>query len=299
MAGAGGWVVTAAGAALVVFALWDIFHTIWHPDGRGGMSRRLMRWIWRLGRRGSRRSRFDHLTGPVAMAIVVLVWLALLLLGWALVYWPHLPEGFLFGSGLSPSEGSGFSDAFYLSVVSLATLGFGDIVPVTTWLRIVVAVQALVGFALLTAAVSWALQIAPALTRRRSLAVRLAQLRQVPGREMLARPGSRLAPVLLADLAGSFAQLRVDLSHYAETYFFGDEDSAASLPAMLGVALQLADEARQSADPDTCAAGEMLHVAVEDYLRIVDSDFLGRGGSARELCAAYAADHGHEVATAW
>ena len=297
MSGAGGWVVTAAGAVLVLVALWDIFHTIWHPSGRGGLSGRLMRWTWQLGRRAGRRSRFDHLTGPVAMAVVVLVWLTLLLSGWALVYWPHLPEGFLLSDGVDPAATSQFSDAFYLSIVSLATLGFGEIVPVSTWLRIVVAVQALVGFALLTAAVSWALQVAPALTRRRALAVRLAQVRRVAGPARAPQP--LLSPALLLDLASSLAHLRVDLGHYEETYFFGDPEAETSLPAMLGVAVQLAEEARQASDPQTCSAGELLQVAVEDYLHVVDVDFLHRGGSLRELCRAYAADHGHEVATAW
>jgi hypothetical protein len=36
----------------------------------------------------------------------------------------------------------------------VATLGFGDIVPESEWLRIVVPAQALIGFALLTAAVT-------------------------------------------------------------------------------------------------------------------------------------------------
>jgi hypothetical protein len=64
-------------------------------------------------------------------------------------------------------------DALYLSTVAMSTLGFGDIVPVDGWLRLVVPVQALVGFLLLTAAVSWVLQVYPAPARRRVLAVRL------------------------------------------------------------------------------------------------------------------------------
>ena len=33
------WLATAAGAALVLLVLRDIFHTVGHPEGRGSLSR--------------------------------------------------------------------------------------------------------------------------------------------------------------------------------------------------------------------------------------------------------------------
>jgi voltage-gated potassium channel Kch len=100
--------------------------------------------VWRIGRRGRGRRRLGHFTGPLAMGTVVATWLGLLLVGFALVYWPHLPDAFIYGSGLDPAVRGGFADAMYLSAVTLATLGFGDIVPTQTWLRVVVPVEALV-----------------------------------------------------------------------------------------------------------------------------------------------------------
>lgn len=296
MSGALGWAVTAAGLVLVLVALRDIFSTIWHPGGRGGLSRRLMTGMWVLGRRARHRRRLHHLSGPLAMVAVVFVWLSLIVLGWALVYWPHLPEGFLYSAGLEPAEHDGLADALYLSSVTLGTLGFGDISPVEPWLRFAVPVEALIGFALLTAAVSWVLEVYPALTRRRSLAVRLAQLRKVDILGLLRSGRSAAAPGLLLDLAGAVAQLRGDLTQYAETYYFRDGDPEASLPAMFPVLLALADEARRSADPDLRFAGQLLAVSAEDYLRVIDADFLGVGGSVHDICAAYADDSRHEAA---
>jgi hypothetical protein len=287
--------VTAVGAVLVLVALRDIFHTIWHPSGRGGLSRRLMGAVWRAGRR--RRS-VRPLTGPLAMVVVVLAWVVLILLGWALVYWPHLPEGFVFGTGLDPVARAGLLDAVYLSTVTLATLGFGDIVPAADWLRIAVPVQALIGFGLLTAAVSWVLQVYPALTRRRTLAVHLSLLRRVDTHGRVADPRSVLASALLRDLALGLVQLRVDLTQYAETYYFRDGDADASLPAMLGVALDLSEQAGHSLDGDVRYAGELLATAVGDYLHVVGEQFLHVDGSVEATAAAYAQDHGHEVATA-
>ena len=75
--------MTAVGAVLVLVALRDISHTIWHPSGRGRLGRRLMGAVWRVGRR---RRTPGPLTGPLAMDVVVLTWVLLILLGWALVY---------------------------------------------------------------------------------------------------------------------------------------------------------------------------------------------------------------------
>jgi hypothetical protein len=297
VSGALGWSVTGAGVVLVLVALRDIFHTIWHPGGRGGLTRRVMVGVWSLGRGGPRRRWLHHLSGPLAMVVVVFVWLTMIVLGWALVYWPHLSGGFLYSTGLDPAEHDGIGDALYLSAVTLGTLGFGDIAPLAPWLRIAVPVESLIGFALLTAAVSWVLEVYPALTRRRSLAVRLAQLRKVDTHALLRRGGSAVAPALLLDLASAVAQLRGYLTQYAETYYFRDGDQEASLPAMFGVLLALAEEARRSEEPDLSFAGELLRVSAEDYLRVIDVMFLGVGGSSAQICAAYADDHRHEAAT--
>jgi hypothetical protein len=291
--------VTALGLLMALVALRDIVHTIFHPSGRSGLSRRLMEVIWRFGRRGRRERWFGHVTGPMAMGLVALSWLVLLQVGFALVYWPHLPDAFVYGSGLGAEDRAGFFDAMYLSAVALSTLGFGDIVPVTAWLRIVVPTQALVGFALISAAVSWVLQVYPALTRRRSLAVRLAQLRRAPTLDLVRASPSPVATTLLLEIADRLAGLRADLTQYAETYYFRDHDDEASLPTMFGVAMDLAEEALRSPDGEVRYAGRLLEVAIEDYLTVVDGHFLDRGGSVRDISAAYADDHGRRVATAW
>ncbi len=290
---------TVAGAVMALVALRDIFHTIWHPSGRSGLSRVLMQGVWRMGRRGRRERWLGSFTGPLAMGLVALSWLLLLQVGFALVYLPHLPEAFVYGSGLDAQDRAGFADAMYLSAVTLATLGFGDIVPTTTFLRIVVPTQALIGFALISAAVAWVLQVYPALTRRRSLAVRLAQLRRAPTRELVRSSPSPLAATLLLEVADRLAGLRADLTQYSETYYFRDHDDEASLPAMFGVALDLAEEALRSPDGDVRYAGRLLQIAIEDYLAVVDDHFLDLRGSVREISAAYADDHGRQVARAW
>ena len=115
------------GAGLILFALRDIFDTLFHPSGKGMLSWAFPRPLWRGGRWiGVRYPLIRELCGPVALLTVIGSWAALLAVGWALVLWPHLPEGFLLAPGLNPSAYSGFLDALYLSLVTLTTLGYGD-----------------------------------------------------------------------------------------------------------------------------------------------------------------------------
>lgn len=290
------WLISAAGVLVVLVALRDIFHTLWHPSGRGGLSSLVMRSVWRVGRWLRGRGYTRTLTGPVALVLVILLWLALIVLGGALVYGPHLPEGFVLGSGLDPAERGGALDAVYLSLVTVATLGFGDVVPSADWLRIAVPVQALIGFALLTAAVTWVLQVYPSLIRRRALAVRLALLRRVPSDDLLGDPDSALAAPLLESLAADLVQARVDVTQYAETYYFRDGDEEASLPAMIGVAADLAAAGREAPRRDVRVAAGLLGSAVDDFARVVDEQFLDVQGSTADVLESYATAHDYRRA---
>jgi hypothetical protein len=288
-----GWVITCGGLLVVLAALRDIFHTLWHPSGRSGIGRQVMAAVWRAGRPRRGRRRVSVLAGPLSMVVVVLSWVVLVVLGWTLIYWPHLAGGFHISEGLQTAGRGGFPDALYLSMVTVATLGFGDIVPTEEWLRIAVPVQALLGFVLLTAAVTWVLQIYPALTRRRALAIRLSLLRRADAVRVLSEEDVPMAANLLEDLAGELVQARVDLTQYAETYYFRDSEDSASLAATVGTALQLAHAAERSPRADMRFAGKLLDTALADFARLLDEQFLRVGGPPQAVLSAYATDHGH------
>jgi hypothetical protein len=284
------WMITALGVLVVLVALRDIFHTLWQPSGRGSLSSWVMRAVWSAG--GRRRVAGSGLGGPTALGLVIILWVTLLIAGGALVYVPHLPEGFSFSVGLDGGERSDVLDAVYVSTVTLATLGFGDVVPVTGWLRIAVPVQALIGFALLTASVTWVLQIYPALVRRRALAVRLAVLRAVTPEELLHDPDSTLAAPLLDNLSSELIRARVDLTQYAETFYFRDGDEDSSLPTMIGVAMSLAEVGRSAPRRDVRVAAAFLHRAVDEFARVLDDQYLHSGAGTGEVLTAYARAHG-------
>jgi hypothetical protein len=167
-----------AGAALVALALFDVFATLFSHPGRRSPSRAVVGATWSACHRlpGSRALAS---AGPIAFLIVVTSWVTLLGSGWALVYWPWMPGGFLHPAHLD-GLGTSLLDSAYFSLVTLTTLGYGDISPSHGLLRLAAPLEALLGLGLLTASVSWLLSIFPVLSRRRALAYEIRHAIKVP-----------------------------------------------------------------------------------------------------------------------
>ncbi|MEU2912755.1 potassium channel family protein [Streptomyces massasporeus] len=287
------WLISLAGTGLVMLTLRDLFHTLWHPTRHGGLSRLVMTALWRLARRFRARGRVVGLVGPLAMVTVVSMWAFTVILGWAIVYWPHMPGAFAFSPGSEAAQEPALLDSVYLSLVTVATLGLGDIAPGDGWLRLVSPLEALVGFALLTATVSWVLEIYPALTRRRVLAIRLALLRDsAPTPQQIDCTAGAL---LLDSLATEVVRVRIDFTQYAEAYYFHDGEDHSSLAATVGCAALLSQRGQAAQRPEVRLAGDVLAGALKDLAAILDQRFLHTGGTATEVFAAYAADHGRSL----
>jgi len=214
------WVSTTAGALLVLGALQDVFQTLLHPGGVAHIAPNVFRGLWRAGRRIGPRA--TGLAGPLGFVVTLVIWAGAVLLGWALIYWPHLPEGFLLTSGLDPALHGGPLDAVWVSGVTLTTVGFGDITAEETPLRLAQVAEAIIGFALITAGISWVLSIYPALSRSRALAGRVESMLVGDGDDVRLAPGDPPAvlAVLLHGIADQVAEVRVDLIHFPSTYFF-------------------------------------------------------------------------------
>ncbi|MFI8320173.1 potassium channel family protein [Streptomyces sp. NPDC085529] len=285
------WIVTPLGALLVLFVLRDLFHTLWHPTRHGGLSRLVMRAVWRVSAHRGARWRPAGLAGPLGMIAVLAVWAVTVAVGWALVYWPHMPDDFSYATGLDPGEHAGPVDALYVSLVTLATLGLGDIAPTAGWLRVLAPLEALVGFVLLSATVAWILGIYPALARRRTLALRLSHVRR--SRVGAGALDSDGGAALLDGLAAALSTTTVDFMQYAESYYFHDGDENTALPRQLGYALDLADRADEAGHPDVRLSGAVLRRALDDLAATLDERFLRTGEGTERVFAAYADDHGH------
>ena len=287
--------ITAAGAAIVAATLRDIFHSLLHPGGRGRLGLLVMRGTWLAFRAiGVRRPGALAVAGPAALVAVLGSWALALATGWALVIWPWMPDAFVFAQGLDPGAHPALTDAAYLSLVTLTTLGFGDITPVDGWLRVLLPLEALLGFALLTASISWLLALYPPLSRRRQLAYELFLLREAARaadvRDVLV---GQHALSLYADLTSRLAAVQRDLVTFPVTYYFRDEDERFILAAQVPYLLELADHgASDRQDPALRLRAAMLRRAVDDLAAVTAERFHGHAGaSTADVLRAYARDH--------
>jgi hypothetical protein len=290
-----GVIATLIGAGLILLALRDVFHTLFRPSGRGSISRLLPKVIWRQAfrRLAERRPGILALGGPATVLAVIASWTVLLTVGWGFVYWPHLPDGFLFATGLEPSNQDGLVDALYLSSVTLATLGYGDITPTGSVLRLLVPLEALLGFGLLTAGLSWVLSIYPALSRRRTFAHEISLTRRAES-EIGARgmeEGS--AERILGDFAARLISVRADLVAYPVTYYFHTTDDKSSLSANAPYLARLAERYGDADQPQAVRLrAAVLRGALDDFSSTIASQYLGRSPTPTgEVLDAYARDH--------
>jgi uncharacterized membrane protein len=159
--------LTIAGIILILAAIQDMFFTMFHPAHTGDICDRIARLIWR-GFRKLRPSALN-MAGPLAFVTVVLYWSVSICIGFALIYLPHLPEAFTFSSGLSPRHYGTFIGALDVSLGSLITLSTG-VYSTSLWIQLLMGVESVLGFGLLTASISWILSIYPVLEHRKSLA---------------------------------------------------------------------------------------------------------------------------------
>ena len=91
--------------------------------------------------RPGRHHLLNHL-GPLLLPGTVATLVALIILGYALLYWPHLPAGFNVDEKAQSAQGI---EALYFSGITFTTLGYGDIAPRSTPMRLL-ASEALTGF---------------------------------------------------------------------------------------------------------------------------------------------------------
>lgn len=126
-------IVTIAGVALIVVALADLvntlvststsYHPLWPSRWIGRSLFVAVRAVARRLPEDSRsRERLLALFGPFLLLVLLAVWVALQVVGFALIWW---------GRSDIPGIG-GFGDAVYYSGVVFFTVGFGEIVPAET-----------------------------------------------------------------------------------------------------------------------------------------------------------------------
>ncbi|MFL9459180.1 MULTISPECIES: potassium channel family protein [Nostocales] len=219
--------VQLVGAGLIVLSLLDIYLTVLFPRlGSSVLSLHLGKVMWRLFRFVARIMPFkdekvlSH-SGPVLMIATVVVWLSLLLYGFALIVWTEL------GWSIQASDGqteTNFISALYYSGFSLTTLGTGDLTPKTDFQRLLTILEASLGFSVFTLTITYLLSVYSAITRRHTFALSLhhRSAGTADAAEMIARLGA----------SGELNGVQQDVSNMA-TDVIDLLESQHSYPALL------------------------------------------------------------------
>lgn len=291
-----GWMTAVAGVALIALVIDDIFTVLFRSGAESRLSGRLTRALWVLLRRAGRRRRGAlALAGPLAVAIVVGSWTALLVAGWALIYLPHYPDAYIIAEGTAAH--APLLGALRVSLETLTTLGSAPATPNAGWLQLLSPVEALIGFGLLSAAISWLLQIYPVLSRRRSLAYEIHLLTDTERR--LAIDVAQMEPAAASQLYGELASRLIaverDLVKFPIAYYFAETDRRFALSTALPHLVALAERGAGAGNPDEVRLrAAMVLEAIEDFAQTVGERFLPVSGpSTDDTLRAFARDHRH------
>lgn len=254
---------TALGVGLVLVVANDAYVTILHSRGRNGpVSHALCRAIWRLARGNvsklSRKRRHKRLNsiGPLLMPTLIGLYLTLLVLGFALIYYPHMATHFLVAPEAASSH---WVESFYFSGVTLTTLGFGDIAPRTNVMRLTAVIESGAGFGLISLFITYLVAVYRALERKRTAA--LSFYHQADGSaDVVGFIANHFVAGKLSGLAPNLRAVARDLEEMLESHiehpvihYFHNLEVYKSMPRVLFLSLEICAVIRSCLDRDEYA----------------------------------------------
>jgi Ion channel len=232
------------GLMLLFMALWDAFEVVILPrrvTHRFRFTRFFFRSSWRLWssvahwiRADRRREAFLSIFGPLSLLLLLSVWAAGMIVGFAMVHWG-------LGTPLNVSEGRApLSTYFYLSGTTFFTLGLGDVTPLGPSGRVLVVIEAGVGFGFLAIVVGYLPVFYQAFSRREvSISLLDARAGSPPtAGELLRRHGQDMKALsqLLYDWERWSAELlESHLSYPVLSYFRSQHTNQSWLAALTAI----------------------------------------------------------------
>jgi hypothetical protein len=159
------WLLILIGIALILLGLLEAFFSVLHYDGFGLLTRYLYSGTFGLVRVLTHplpkkiRAFGISLAAPLMVPGSIVFWILLVGLGYALIYFAGMNTNANTFSYSISSLNASFAEAVYFSATAITTVGFGDITPLSTGYQLLAVSEALIGFGILTLAITYVLGI--------------------------------------------------------------------------------------------------------------------------------------------
>lgn len=258
--------VEIAGALLVLYTLGEVFRDIFHPTSSGSLSD----WVGRIISKLLRHTRFRAAVGALALVSVIFCWVLLIGVGFATLYYGEYPAHFR-GSASWQDTGylSRIVPCLYFSIGTLDTFQTFNLVPATNWLRLIVAVEGLIGISMITASVSWLVLLYPALERQRATARYFSLVAQAEQRTGLSAI-RELDAMLLMGMSERILQARLDMVLFPILLHFYALSAEFTITNALPIALEFSRRGMQHGEPASVRlAATQLHISLEGMAQFI------------------------------
>ena len=161
-------IYTLLGVVLLLLVVLDLlWTTLWTDGAAGPLTARSTTVMWRgLRRLGGPRSRLLSLAGPLIITATLVGWIALLWLGWTLVFAGD-------GASLMDTRDGGpvsWVERQYFVAYSMFTMGNGDFAPRDGWPQVATSLTTASGMLLVTMGVTYVLSVLTAVNQKRAFA---------------------------------------------------------------------------------------------------------------------------------
>jgi hypothetical protein len=228
------------GVILVFVVLRDAFETIILPrrvSGRVRVSKIFYQLSWKpwaaLGRQmraGERREAYLSTYGPISLLVLIGLWGAILITGFALLLWA---TGFDFPTAIT---------ALYVSGWTFTTLGIGDFAPKTDLARLVTVAEAGFGFGFLAVVISYLPVLYQGFSRRETTISLLDELAGSPPsagdllrRAIAAGEVDELIPLMATWEQWTAELLESHLSYQVLCYFRSQHENQSWVAALTAI----------------------------------------------------------------
>lgn len=268
---AGDLAIGAAGAAIALAALADLFVTVFNYDGFSFLANRLHGLLWKVMRGlarplpGGARHTFLSLASASMLPATYILWLGLLISGFAM----------MFAAGLSAHAflsraGHGIGTGFYLSAGDITSLTFGDVLARSGLMRALVDLETIIGLTTFTLALGYVVTTFDVLRTLDGLHATVRRHADDPG-----KPSSILSrhfrggqpselPSLLETLTDKLEQYDEGLRRYPVVYYFHTRRLARSTPRIFNSLGRLVALLRWGLPPEEPMSQDPLLVALID-----------------------------------